>query len=100
MMCDNAMDFRNGFVQLCYSGPKFEQLKVDYVKNLEPTLQRFSAYLGDRNYFAADYLTYPDFHMYEMLYSHGQLAPQMLRKFPNLVAFIERFEKLPRGPIR
>ena len=95
MMCDNAMDFRNGFVGLSYNG-SFDDLKPGYVKNLEPTLKKFSDFLGNRQYFAADYVTYPDFHMYEMLYSHLQLAPGELIKFPNLVAFIKRIENLPK----
>ena len=80
---------------MCYN-PKFDDLKAYYIKNLPTTLKRFSDFLGDRPYFAADYLTYPDFHMYEMLYSHRQLAAEEVEKFPNLVAFIERIEKLPR----
>ena len=94
MMVDNAMDFRNGFVRLCYN-PKFNDLKDDYVKNLENVLKPFSEFLGERQYFAADYLTYPDFHMYEMLYSHNQLAPEVMKKFPNLLSFVERMENLP-----
>ncbi len=31
-----------------------------------------------------------------MLYSNQQLAPEVVAKFPNLVAFIERFEKIPQ----
>ena len=95
MMCDNAMDFRNGFVGLSYN-PQFEELKAGYVKNLEATLKKFSDFLGDRQFFSADYLTYPDFHMYEMLYSHLQLAPGELIKFPNLIGFLNRIENLPR----
>ena len=34
--------------------------------------------------------------MYEMLYSHKQLASEEIEKFPNLIAFIERIEKLPK----
>ena len=94
-MLENAMDFRNGFVRLSYN-PKFDDLKDDYIKNLEPTLQNFSKFLGERQYFAADYLTFPDFHMFEMLYSHQKLAPEVVAKFANLVAFIERIEKLPK----
>ena len=82
-------------LRLCYN-PKFDDLKADYIKNLPTTLKRFSDFLGDRPYFAADYLTYPDFHMYEMLYSHRQLAAEEVEKFPNLVVFIERIEKLPK----
>ena len=95
IMLDNAMDFRNAFVGLCYNS-NFHSMKAAYVKNLEATLEKFSKYLGNRPFFAANYLTFPDFHMYEMLYGHYHLAPQAFKKFPNLVLFIERFEKLPR----
>ena len=83
------------FPRLCYN-PKFDDLKADYIKNLGSTLKRFSDFLGDRPYFAADYLTYPDFHMYEMLYSHMQLALGSVTQFPNLVGFINRMESLPK----
>ena len=95
IMLDNAMDLRNMFVGLCYN-PDFDKLKVDYLKKLEGVLARFSKYLGNRPFFAANYLTFPDFHMYEMLYGHYHLNWQVFNKFPNLVLFVERFEKLPR----
>ena len=95
MMCDNAMDFRNGFVGLSYN-PDFDNLKAGYVKNLDATLKKFSDFLGNRKFFSADYLTYPDFHMYEMLYSHMQLALGSVTQFPNLVGFINRMESLPK----
>ena len=93
MMCDNAMDFRNGFVGLSYN-PDFDNLKPGYVAGLGATLKKFSDFLGDRQFFSADYLTYPDFHMYEMLYSHLQLAPGEVIKFSNLVGFIKHLEVL------
>jgi hypothetical protein len=34
--------------------------------------------------------------MYEMLYSHRVLAPEVLNKFPSLVVFIKKIEALPR----
>ena len=95
MMCDNAMDFRNGFVGLSYN-PDFDNLKPGYVAGLGATLKKFSDFLGDRQFFSADYLTYHDFHMYEMLYSHLQLAPGEVIKFANLVGFIKRMEALPK----
>jgi glutathione S-transferase len=50
----------------------------------------------DRPYFAGDSVTFPDFRMYEMLYSHRVLAPEVLNKFPSLVVFIKKIEALPR----
>merc|ERR1712223_352950 len=49
MMTENAMDFRNGFVGLSYlSKEKFNETKPTYLKNLEPKLEGFSKYLGNR----------------------------------------------------
>ncbi len=31
-----------------------------------------------------------------MLYSNQQLAPEVMAKFPNLVEYIQRFEKIPQ----
>merc|ERR1711913_153270 len=67
---------------LRYLGRKFEfdEMKEGFLKNLPGTLEKFSNYLGDRKFFAADYVTFPDFHMYEMLYSHRLLAPELVNK--------------------
>ena len=99
MMLDNAMDFRNGFVGLCYPfppNPNFEDKKQKYLQDLESKLDVFCKFLGNRQFFAAEYVTVVDFHMYEMLYSHEKLAPEIMKKFPTLLAFITRMEALPR----
>ena len=36
IMLENAMDFRNGFVRLCYN-PKFDEMKEGFLKNLPGT---------------------------------------------------------------
>jgi glutathione S-transferase len=77
--------------------PNFATLKEDYVKtSLVAALTKFSDFLGDQPYFAGDSVTFPDFPMYEMLYSHRILAPEVVNKFPSLVAFIGKIEALPR----
>ena len=53
-------------------------------------------FLGNRPFFAANTVTVSDFHMYEMLYSHQKLSPELIGKYPNLVEFIKRMENLPR----
>ncbi len=72
-------------------------VKVPYIQDYLPkTLKGFSEFLGARNFFVSDEVTVADFHMYEMLYSHQQLAPEVMAKFPNLVEYIHRFEKIPQ----
>jgi len=96
MMADEAMDFRNGWVRLCYN-PKFDILKVDYLeKTLPAKLDSFEKFLGSRPFFCGDSPTFPDFHMYELLVQHAMLAPEQIKARQNLSAFIERFEALPK----
>ena len=95
MMADQSMDFRNGWVRLCYNAD-FSNLKATYLKSLPETLQRFSEFLGSKKWFAGDSLTFVDFVMYELLDQHKLLSPNCLKEFENLKSFTERFEALPR----
>ena len=40
-------------------------------------------------------MTYCDFAMYEILDQHKIFAPEIIGKFPKLVAYLQRFEDLP-----
>jgi len=96
MMADEAMDFRNGWVRLCYN-PKFDELKGDYLaKTLPAKLDAFEKFLGERQYFCGATPTFPDFHMYELLVQHRMLAPDQINSHTKLAAFIDRFEALPK----
>nr|AAQ74442.1 glutathione S-transferase [Rhipicephalus appendiculatus] len=88
-------DFRVNWGRLCYS-PDFEKLKGDYLKDLPASLKAFSDYLGNRKFFAGDNLTYVDFIAYEMLDQHLLFAPDCLKDFANLKAFVDRVAALPR----
>jgi hypothetical protein len=48
-----------------------------------------------RSWLIGEQITYPDFHLYEMLDQHRQLDPDCLKAFPNLEAYIERY--FPHG---
>nr|XP_022302683.1 glutathione S-transferase Mu 3-like [Crassostrea virginica] len=95
MMVENAMDFRNGVVRLCYN-KDYEKLKDDYFKNVMDKLKQFNAFLGDKSWFAGENITICDFPMYELLDQHKLMKPGILDGFPNLVKFVERFESLPK----
>merc|ERR1711936_719402 len=77
-----TMDFRNGFVRLCY-GSGFEENKAGYIEGAKKKLETFEAFLGDKPFFAGDKLTVCDFHMYEMLDCHQILAPSILDACPK-----------------
>jgi len=99
MLAEQSMDFRNGWVRLCYAaaaGADYESSKKAYLEKLPATLQQFEAFLGGRQWFAGSSLAFPDFHMYELLDQHKMMAPECLNDCPNLKAFVERFEGLPQ----
>lgn len=94
---NQAMDFRNGFVRLCYgSGAAFPQKAEDYKASIKSILNRFNKFLGDRAYFAADKLTYVDFIMYELFDQHRIFDASLLEEFGKITAFMKRFEEEPK----
>ena len=94
-MADESMDFRNGWVRLCYN-PDFDNLKEAYIKGMTSKLERFSKFLASKSWFAGDSLTFVDFVMYELIDQHKDLAPNCLKKYENLESFMSRFEELPK----
>uniref|UniRef100_A0A4W4FVM4 glutathione transferase n=1 Tax=Electrophorus electricus TaxID=8005 RepID=A0A4W4FVM4_ELEEL len=91
---NQAMDFRNGFVLVCYGD--FENKKQGYLEALPGVLKQFSEFLGDRKWFAGDKITFPDFVMYELLDQHRMFEPKCLDNFKNIRDFLDRFEALEK----
>ncbi|XP_076022604.1 glutathione S-transferase Mu 3-like [Genypterus blacodes] len=94
IMENQAMDFRNGFVMMCYTN--LDAMKPGYVEKLAGTLKDFSEYLGDRKWFAGDKITFVDFLMYELLDQHRMFEPKCLDEFKNLKDLLDRFEALEK----
>jgi len=91
---DAVMDFRNGFVRLCYN-PRYADMVDAYRKDLPSKLKPFEEYLGDKKFLVGDNVTFPDFHLYEMLDQHVIFEASCLEAFPKLKAYKQRFEALP-----
>ncbi|KAL1269888.1 hypothetical protein QQF64_032177 [Cirrhinus molitorella] len=91
---NQAMDFRNGFVQLCYGD--FDKNKSCYTEKLPGTLKQFSDFLGERKWFAGDKITFVDFIMYELLDQHRMFDAACLDDYKNLRCFLDRFESLEK----
>lgn len=94
IMENQLMDFRNGFVRMCYTN--FDEMKPEYLKTLPCTLKQFSDFLGNRQWFAGDKITFVDFIMYELLDQHRVFEPKCLDNFKNLKELLNRFEALER----
>ncbi|KAA0198311.1 Tyr p 8 allergen [Fasciolopsis buskii] len=90
-----AMDLRMAFGRTCYS-PNFEELKVEYLKELPKTLKMWSHFLGDHQYLTGSKVSHVDFMLYDTLDSIGYLAPHCLDEFANLKQFKSRIEALPQ----
>jgi len=93
---NQAMDFRNGFVRLCYGVNNHEKNKETYLKETLPKLlTAFSDFLGKNDWFAGDKITYVDFPMYELLDQHREMSSSCLDDYENIKKFMDRFESLP-----
>jgi len=96
MMEHEIYDFKEGFVELCYSGQDgFEGRKANYLKGLSAKLQRFEKFLGTKHWLAGEHISFPDFFFYEVLKVHTLFEESCLKEFPALHKYIERFEHLP-----
>uniref|UniRef100_A0A8I3RQS4 Glutathione S-transferase n=1 Tax=Canis lupus familiaris TaxID=9615 RepID=A0A8I3RQS4_CANLF len=95
IMENQIMDFRIQLVQLCYS-PDLEKLKPRYLEQLPGQLKQFSLFLGKFSWFAGEKLTFVDFLTYDVLDQNRMFEPKCLDEFPNLKAFMCRFEALEK----
>ena len=73
-----------------------ETLKVEYENGLKDKLKPFSDFLGSKKFFVSDEITFVDFHMYEVLEVLKKFSPKSFEEFPNLLAFLTRFEEIPQ----
>jgi len=98
MMLEEAMDVRNALVRLVYSQSYDKQVDGYFTKFVE-RLKKLDAYLdkGKKEWFAAGKNpTICDFHLYELLDQHRLMRPECLEAYPNLKAYLDRFEALPK----
>jgi glutathione S-transferase len=98
VMENQSMDFRNGFIVLCYrsSQESFEERKKAFIENLKTILTRFDSVLGKRKFFGSDELTFVDFMMYELLDQHRIFDADLLKPYGNITSFLSRFEEIPQ----
>ncbi|XP_008528309.2 glutathione S-transferase Mu 3 [Equus przewalskii] len=95
IMENQIMDFRMQLTKLCYSAD-LEKLKPQYLEQLPGQLKQFSLFLGKFSWFAGEKLTFVDFLTYDVLDQNRVFEPRCLDEFPNLKAFMCRFEALEK----
>merc|ERR1711892_531587 len=86
---------RNGIARLAYN-PDYDTLLPQYIERLPSVLGPFSKFLAANPWFVGQKVTFVDFPMYELLDQLRTMVPNCLNSFPNLMEFLDRFEKLPK----
>jgi len=95
LILDQSTDFKMGFARMCYD-PDFEKKKVEFLNTLPQKLQEFEKFLGTGEWFAGGNISFVDFIMYETLDWMRYFNVESVVKCTNLLAFMRRFEKLPK----
>ena len=58
-------------------------------------LDLFKEFLGENKWFVGDYISFPDFHIYEILEIYEDVIPGIIAEYPTLKAFWQRFNDIP-----
>ena len=95
MILEVAMDFRNTIVGVCYNRD-FENLFPGWKSGAQLKYHTLlSKFLGNKTWMIGDYLTFPDFHIAELLDQSYIMNADGFKDFPNLVEYIKRFKEIP-----
>jgi glutathione S-transferase len=95
MLEQQANDLRTAIAKLVYN-EKYEELRADFVKSIPDLLKPWSDYLGSKQFLAGGSVTYVDFLVADILNIYSLFEPTSLATFPNLSAYVQRVEDLPR----
>lgn len=77
------------------SQPRYRQGLKSYAESMNDFLGPWSEHLATRNWVLGDRITYVDFMLYEALDWHREFRVEVVQKYPEVVAYLKRFEELP-----
>ena len=66
------------------------------MEKAEARMKELSNFLGDKKYLMGDNLTIADFQLRDPINWHRTLDEKLIKKFPNLEAYLIRFETEPK----
>ncbi|CAG2173095.1 unnamed protein product, partial [Oppiella nova] len=90
-------DYRTGFLQTVFNKEGFEENKKKFIAETLPQwLDQLSKFLGSDQWLTGKTLTYVDFLGYEVLDWFRLFSPETIKKYHNLVQYLDRFENLPQ----
>lgn len=72
-----------------------EAKKPDFLKSLPSRLKSFSDYLGSRQWFSGESISFIDFKLYELFRTLNKFDEGSVLKYENLNKFMQNFESLP-----
>ncbi|CAG2175653.1 unnamed protein product, partial [Oppiella nova] len=92
------VDYRSEFVEIRDKFNDIEESTKDkfITETLPHWLDQLSKFLGSHQWFVGQTLTYVDFLGYETLDRFRLLSAETLKKYHNLVQYLDRFENLPQ----
>ncbi|KAH9376988.1 hypothetical protein HPB48_021538 [Haemaphysalis longicornis] len=85
-------------MRLLYStapNPNFEEVLKTYADNIDNVLKPWNEHLTGKKWALGDRLTYVDFLLYEGLDWHREFKGEAVQRYPEVVAYLKRFEELP-----
>jgi len=95
MLLEVAMDFRNTITRICYNND-YKNVLVGWTNNEQKKYHtQFSKFLGNKKWMLGDHITFPEFHIFELLDQSHLMHADGFKDFPNLVEYMNRFKELP-----
>jgi len=97
MLEGQALDMRIWWGVTVYSPDQeaFNKAKETFWPGATNCVKQLNAYLGQKQWFLGQRITYVDFLFYDLLTNYNQLDSTLLEGFDNLKALLKRFEALP-----
>ncbi|XP_078529942.1 glutathione S-transferase P 1-like isoform X1 [Lissotriton helveticus] len=97
MVADGVEDLRMKYIIMIYRN--YEDGKAPYIENLPKDLQPFECLLsqnhGGKGFIVGNKISYADYVLLDILLAHLVLAPDCLKDFPLLHAYVERLSARP-----
>jgi len=100
MLINQIADWMAATMKLTYNTAEASMQGELFAKynnvDLPPILDALSKYLGNKKWLIGDEITTADFLFFENVDMHMALTPDLMKKYPTLVAYHKRFLALPQ----
>ncbi|GBN67965.1 Glutathione S-transferase [Araneus ventricosus] len=90
-----SIDFRQKLRSFAEADEYKETGKEEFLKSVQPLLQQWEKFLGNRKFMAGDDITYVDFMVYEAFDLYRLYHESVLDDYPSLKAYFSRMKNLP-----